>query len=1100
MWAVELRAAHTRVVDECGDAVLEDLAGPLASALKLLPSKCSHVARAGCSAAGAEPASAMRSAADLQAIPHYSEFPLHSMPKVQETLSHRIHTGDMRRWALMEAAVLALLALSPTAVAFTGDQVDLKQELAHFESQSVAVLVPGRARHFSGDGGSPALPRGRQLLQAGKGCAEVTSMTLLLRWVTQSQFAGYFAAKERGFFLDQCLDVSIIDGNGVFGGINITAADSDFGIPWFLQFLELVDGGSPYIHISQIFQRPAWRYFGMPVLDELDPSAVTKSTVRNFGDMRNGVKFGIPRPYLETPLKSLLLKYGKTFCGATDWRTGENKNCTGTEDIEFVVYGRDINNISTLQLPFFQGMAYNELGRLLLLTDDQGNFKYTINTPGAPENVMVYSAYTIDNLLLPEDGLMIHAAFAENKVYHDQVTKFLTAAFKGWIYCRDNEEACVNIIAPNYGNTKQQIEHTLQIWQLREVNRVMWPAAMGIGVHNWTEVMTAARIGREIGSLVNITGNLTSASSLVTEAFTLEAHTTLQQEGLDISGADWVNKPGIKFCQSLEGVPTECQEDEGARPAWELALMISLPILAVLVLLALMAWHTYRLRRRLEELEASSELVTLDLEAPITKVRNLIRKLIGSEGERITPELTQELQSLMSTLQGAHDMNMPDLQRQLLRLSSSSDVYSGDLALFLVETTMQGEVQTHRSAVLQAISSGSTNSSFTDASCKMMCMKPKIEDTFKSSQLPKRETQDMYNFILSVHPEADDMLHEIGINPSLDMLTFSSLGNSELLITVAFHIFRTVHNLVLPLGLDDTKLMNFLKRLEAGMHGPQLHNVRHAADTMSRASAMIRMAGMYQQCTMDMKRQLAAALLACIIPDYCHPGRTNVFHIKRESRAAVLFNEQHVNENNAVHVALNILRDPKCNFIESWTEDEQHEFRSTVIQLVLGSDTDSHFELFTRFQMRVNTGTEGYSGSLAAAFYRGCDHKTRLLILQLVVVCAMHGDAVLPFEVHKKWVQMKQDELFGQGDEELQLGLPISGLMDRQRPGIADRTAQVGWLDIIVIPLFQQFCHVFKDCHILLQKCKDNRDRWEQEQPEVGMNKSHLVDEFAHLS
>eukprot|EP00873_Tetraselmis_striata_P000016 jgi/Tetstr1/420280/TSEL_001029.t1 len=92
MWAVELRAAHTRVVDECGDAALEDLAGPLASALKLLPSKRSHVARAGCSAAGAEPGSAMRSAADLQAIPQYSDFPLHSMRKVHETLSHRIHT------------------------------------------------------------------------------------------------------------------------------------------------------------------------------------------------------------------------------------------------------------------------------------------------------------------------------------------------------------------------------------------------------------------------------------------------------------------------------------------------------------------------------------------------------------------------------------------------------------------------------------------------------------------------------------------------------------------------------------------------------------------------------------------------------------------------------------------------------------------------------------------------------------------------------------------------------------------------------------------------------------------------------------------------
>eukprot|EP00873_Tetraselmis_striata_P000613 jgi/Tetstr1/420877/TSEL_001079.t1 len=92
MWAVELRAAHTRVADECGDAVLEDLAGLLASALKLLPSKRSHVARAGCSAAGSEPASAMRSAADPQAIPHYSDFALQSMRRVHETLSHRIHT------------------------------------------------------------------------------------------------------------------------------------------------------------------------------------------------------------------------------------------------------------------------------------------------------------------------------------------------------------------------------------------------------------------------------------------------------------------------------------------------------------------------------------------------------------------------------------------------------------------------------------------------------------------------------------------------------------------------------------------------------------------------------------------------------------------------------------------------------------------------------------------------------------------------------------------------------------------------------------------------------------------------------------------------
>jgi hypothetical protein len=151
---------------------------------------------------------------------------------------------------------------------------------------------------------------------------------------------------------------------------------------------------------------------------------------------------------------------------------------------------------------------------------------------------------------------------------------------------------------------------------------------------------------------------------------------------------------------------------------------------------------------------------------------------------------------------------------------------------------------------------------------------------------------------------------------------------------------------------------------------------------------------------------------------------------------------QHVNENNSLYACLNVLRDPKCNFIEAWSEEEQREFKSTLIELVLGSDTDSHFELLTRFQMRVNTETEGYGGILASRFFGSCDRRTRLLVLQLAIVCGLHGDAVLPFEVHKKWVQLKQDEYFEQGDEEHALGLPISGLMDRSRPGVADPKTQ----------------------------------------------------------
>src|SRR5687767_8799961 len=43
-------------------------------------------------------------------------------------------------------------------------------------------------------------------------CAELTPVRLQLQWVTQSQFAGYFAAKDQGIYEANCLDVTILEG------------------------------------------------------------------------------------------------------------------------------------------------------------------------------------------------------------------------------------------------------------------------------------------------------------------------------------------------------------------------------------------------------------------------------------------------------------------------------------------------------------------------------------------------------------------------------------------------------------------------------------------------------------------------------------------------------------------------------------------------------------------------------------------------------------------------------------------------------------------------------------------------------------------------
>mmetsp|Transcript_5095 Transcript_5095/g.12824 ORF Transcript_5095/g.12824 Transcript_5095/m.12824 type:complete len:728 (-) Transcript_5095:1281-3464(-) len=668
------------------------------------------------------------------------------------------------------------------------------------------TLLPGASVDKSMDG------RQRRNLRQTSGCAEVANLRLLLRWLRQAQFAGYIAAKELGYYREECLNVEIMDGVEVPGGVNITVAEANFGIPWFLEFLESIEAGSEYVHISQVFQRPAWRYFGMPVENQFDMAAVTKTTVRNFGDLRNAVRFGVPLPDLDNGVKSLLLKYNKRFCGANNWRTAEFIACTGSEDIQFVTYGFNITNIPKMELPFFQGMSYNELGALLLMTDDDGKFMYTTNSPAAANNIQVYSAYDVDGLMLPEDGLMIPSVMAETAENRNIVLRFITASYKGWIHCRDNELACVNLIAPNYGNTLQQNEHTLQTWQMREVNRGMWPAQLGIGVHNLTEMLEAAMLGREIGALAMAERDANAVTrTVISEMFTLEAHDTLEAQGIDIYGAEWVNKSGLRFCTS-DGIVAQCSEDTSTGlETWKLAVIIAIPALLIIAFLVILACHTCTLRQRLRELQADPVVRTLDLEAPIMKVRRLLRTVNDLEGDRVTPELAMEVRNMMDALQKAHDMNMPDLEQQLLKIDKT--LYSSGLSLYLMQNLMQGEVKTSNSGITPMVSrDGSLTVSFTEASRKLLCIHAETASE-QGDELPKG-MDGIYNFNLTVHPEADELLHKIGVDPCLDMLALSSLGTSQLLITVTFHIFRAVHDLILPLGLNDRKLMNFMQAME----------------------------------------------------------------------------------------------------------------------------------------------------------------------------------------------------------------------------------------------------------------------------------------------
>lgn len=160
--------------------------------------------------------------------------------------------------------------------------------------------------------------------------------------------------------------------------------------------------------------------------------------------------------------------------------------------------------------------------------------------------------------------------------------------------------------------------------------------------------------------------------------------------------------------------------------------------------------------------------------------------------------------------------------------------------------------------------------------------------------------------------------------------------------------------------------------------------------------------------------------------------------------------------------------------------------------------------------MRVAAEGSAYGESEAGHWMVGQNRMTRIMVLELAMVCAVEGCALMPFKQHTMWVAQREAEHFEQGDEEVELGLLVTPLMSRSKPGISSpinqvrlispgrpssiacwhkllflpSTAdsnqalsgwQVGWIDIIVLPAYQEFCTTFTACRPLLEKLVDNR-------------------------
>jgi NitT/TauT family transport system substrate-binding protein len=274
--------------------------------------------------------------------------------------------------------------------------------------------------------------------------APLTHVKLQLQWVTQAQFAGYYAALDQGYYKDAGLDLEILIGGPQVNNVQVVASGgADLGVAWLPNMLRSREGGTDLVAISQIFARSGTRMVSFKDKNITSPA-----------DM-HGKKIGSWLGGNEPELFAALTKAGFD---------------PSTENI--IQQNFDMSGLLSGDLDVAQAMIYNEYAQVLEAKNPATGNLYT----PADFNVIDFNDPSVGTAML-QDQVFASAAWLAKAGNADIATKFLTATYRGWIYCRDNAQKCVDIVLAK----GSQLGASHQAWQMNEINALIWPSTNGIG-------------------------------------------------------------------------------------------------------------------------------------------------------------------------------------------------------------------------------------------------------------------------------------------------------------------------------------------------------------------------------------------------------------------------------------------------------------------------------------------------------------------------------------------------------------------------------------------------------------------------------------------
>ena len=259
------------------------------------------------------------------------------------------------------------------------------------------------------------------LALAAFGAQAQDKLTLQLKWVTQAQFAGYYVAKDKGFYKEAGLDVTIKSGGPDINPSQVIAGGgADVIVDWMPSALATREKGVPIVNIAQVFQRS-----GMQLTCRKDSGIKTPADFK-------GKTLGVWFFGNEYPFLSWMDKLGLKTTG-------------GAEGVKVLKQGFNVDPLLQKQADCVSTMTYNEYWQLI----DAGM---------KPDQLVVFK-YEDQGVATLEDGLYATEKSIADPVMAAKLAKFVKASMKGWDYAIKNQAEAVKIVLKNDSSGAQTEKH-----------------------------------------------------------------------------------------------------------------------------------------------------------------------------------------------------------------------------------------------------------------------------------------------------------------------------------------------------------------------------------------------------------------------------------------------------------------------------------------------------------------------------------------------------------------------------------------------------------------------------------------------------------------